>query len=160
MSSFHTTSITINTKAGTVHLTGYESNVFPKKACRFESSYLSDMLKEQGPEAVDAYLLEQFQGGMMKGGDNDYNNTLKLYGSATLENLQKLRELKTLNRGKKFSISCGIGYLVSITSRRYKTSPDISRALVFNYIQAALKAKLVNGELIEFTAVNKREVKC
>lgn len=65
MITFITKSIAINEKAGTVHLTGHYNNVFPATPSRFESTYLSDMLKEQGRQAVDKYLLEQFQGGMM-----------------------------------------------------------------------------------------------
>lgn len=149
MSSFYTTSIAINAKKGTVHLTGYDSNVFPKKAKRFESSYLSEMLQTQGREALDAYLLEQYQGGMMKGGKNEYNQTLQLYGAANMQNLLKLRQLKNDGKGVKFVISAGIGYLVNITSRRYKTSGTIERALKMDIIEATIKAKRIPDATVE-----------
>lgn len=145
MSSFHATSININTKAGTAHLTGYDSNVFPKKASRFESTYLSDMLKEKGQEAVDSYLLEQYQGGMVKGGNNDYNNTLALYTDATMENLAKLRQLKKDMRGAKFVIKTHIGYVVSMTTRRYRSSPSMDNAMKLDIITAMIKAKRITG---------------
>lgn len=149
MSSFHLTSIAINEKAGTVHLTGYDSNVFTKRANRFESSHLSEMLQTQGREAVDSYMLEQYQGGMVKGGNNDYNNTLALYGECTIENLEKLRQLKNDGKGEKYVVSCPLGYLTSITTRRYKATMRKESAAQYDVISAMIKAKRIpNAEVV------------
>lgn len=148
MSTFHATSISIDRKALTVHLSGYESNVFPKKVRRFESTYLTEMLREQGPKAVDIYLLEQFQERMMKGGNNDYNNTLQLFGQATYENLIKLRELKAANRGVKYVVWTPTGFLLNLTTRRYKATSK-ERAAQFDIITAMIKSKKVPNSHIE-----------
>jgi hypothetical protein len=144
MSSFIVTSISI--KKNKVFLTGYSSNVYPKIPQRFESSYLSDMLKTGGKEAVDLYLLEQYAGGMMRGGNNDYTNTIRLYGNATYENLLKLRAEKKKSSGKKYVIQSSDGmFFTRITRKGAFSSPFKEQAKHFSYIQAKAKAKSFSG---------------
>lgn len=142
MSTFITTGINVDVKKGKVFLSGYSSNVSPAKPSRFESTYLSEMLQTQGQEAVDAYLLEEFQGGMMRGGNNEYNQAMQLYGNATMENLVKLRQLKKESRGLKYVIQFMNGYyLKSMTTRRYFSTPIVENALQLNMVDAMIKAK-------------------
>lgn len=145
MSTFIMISININEKAGTVHLTGYSSNVYPKKASRFESEYLSEMLTKQGREALDLYMLEQYQGGMIRGGSNEYANTIALYRGATLENLKHLRELKKTMKGVKYALRFDCGYAARITASRALLTPYLSDALQMDIVTAMIKAKRFNG---------------
>lgn len=145
MSSFIVTSININKKSGKVFLSGYSSNVSPKTPSRFESTYLSDMLRDHGAEAVDLYLLEQYAGGMMRGGNNDYSNTIKVYGTASAGNLAKLRAVKQGAKGQKYYIKNWQGYVTRMTSRRAFLSPYASSAKKFSFVDAMAKASRYQG---------------
>lgn len=145
MSSFIVTSINVDTKQGKVFLSGYSSNVSPKTPSRFESSYLSDMLRDHGAGAVDSYLLEQYAGGMMRGGNNEYANTIKIYGTASLENLAKLRSVKQGAKGQKYYLKNYQGYVTRMTSRRAFLSPYSSSAKQFSFVDAMVKASRYQG---------------
>lgn len=145
MSTFICKSIGINKKQGKVFLTGHSSNVTPATPKRFESEYLSKMLVEDGVGAVEAYLLKQYQGGMMRGGKNDYAATLQIYGEANLENLAKLREVKASGAGSKYVISYGAYYLERITARKASTCVSKVQAQKLNLVDAMLAAKRFDG---------------
>lgn len=136
-------------KEGEVFITSASNNCFPISYNRFQCTYLETMLKEQNREAVDTYILEQYSGGMMQGGSNEYHQTLQFYGSATLENLQRLRALKKEKRGAKHVIKRGANYLYRVRKSGALLTSDVERAQKFSIIEATIKAKGYNGVEIE-----------
>jgi len=138
-------SIAINEKAGTVFITSACSNVSPQEYKRWQCTYLENMLQESGRDAVDAYILEQYQGGMMQDGATEYAQVVKLYSEINLENLKELRQLKKDNRGKKYIITHGQNYFSVITRSRGFLTPAREQAKKFSMVDALIKAKRFSG---------------
>lgn len=138
-------SLSINDKTGEVFITSTSNNVFPQIYRRSRNQWLEDLLKEQGREAVDLYILDAYAGSMMQGGNNEYNQTLQFYGSATLENLNKLRALKKESRGVKYVIKHGTNnYLYKVTKSGALLTSDKERAQTLSLIDATIKSKSFN----------------
>ena len=134
-------SLSINEKTGEVFITSTSNNVFPYHYARRKNQWLEDLLKEKGREAVDIYILDAYNGGMMQGGNNEYNQALQFYGSATLENLQKLRALKKETRGVKYVIKHGTNYLYRVRKSGAVLTNNVERAQKFSIIDATIKSK-------------------
>lgn len=151
MSTFIVKSISINKKTNQVFLTGYNSNEYPKTPKRFESTYLTDMLTAQGQDVLDTYLLEQYQDGMLRGGNNDYANVLALGLDMNLENLKTVRGIKSENKGQRFIVKVSNGsFYKKGTKRNYYSTYSKEHARHFDKIGAMVIAKRINGEIIQF----------
>ena len=134
-------SISINEKKSEVYITSASSNCFPQTYERYKCKYLEKMLIEQGRDAVDNYILEQYQGGMMQGGNNEYRQTMQLFNNATPEGLNQLRKLKKDTKGNQYIIQHGNTYFSKITKKRAICTRYKEEALKLNKIDAMIKAK-------------------
>lgn len=134
-------SLSINEKTGEVYMTSASNNCVPISYNRNRNTWLENLLKEKGREAVDAYILEQYDGGMMQGGNNEYTQAMKFYGKATPENLQKLRTLKKETKGAKYVIKHGANYLYKVGKSGAKLTSDLEQAQKFSIIDATIKSK-------------------
>jgi len=63
-------SIKVDEKEGKVYITGADNNVRPRTPHRWECTSLSQILVEQGREAVDLEILEAYESGDFQGGNN------------------------------------------------------------------------------------------
>jgi len=143
MSYEKTKTITINEKNGTVFITSASNNCFPITYRKWQCRYLEDMMKEHGREAVDSYILEQYNGGMMQGGVNEYNQTLQVFKYGTLDNLEKLRKMKKDSRGKKFIVATESGDMFLFNNKRLTLNKE--KAATFTQIEAIIKARRYHG---------------
>lgn len=78
MSYLCTRSVCINTKEQKVFLTGASNNVYPKTYERFECTPLSEILRNEGKEAVEIAILQDYIDGNLQGGSNKYTRALKI----------------------------------------------------------------------------------
>lgn len=85
-------SIAINEKAKTktVFITSASNNCFPITYNRYQCKFLEDILNDKGRAAVDEYILQQYQGGMMQGGNNEYTQAANIYGRYNMDALERL----------------------------------------------------------------------
>ena len=59
-----------------VFIVGASNNVYPRTPNKYESESLSKILKEEGREALDVALLENYDKGNAQGGSNKYTRAL------------------------------------------------------------------------------------
>ena len=75
--------IKVDEKAGTVTVKSACNNVFPKDFTWFTSPSLSRILKDEGREALDKVMLEEFWNGNFQGGGSLYEKSV-LYSRGNL----------------------------------------------------------------------------
>lgn len=87
--------ISIREDEGKVFITGCDNNVYPRTPRQWKCTSLSEILIEQGREAVDLEILKAYESGDFQGGANKYTKAL--------EALWTLPEYQSFNwRGEPF----------------------------------------------------------
>lgn len=99
----------ISVKKDGVYITSASSNIYPRTYYREWCPRLSDLLLEQGREALDKAILRNYWGGAFHGGSNDYRRGVALFMAEKKEG-----EYEWNNTGEKLGPD-GLGRSIEYT---------------------------------------------
>ncbi|OGP24993.1 MAG: hypothetical protein A2X99_02300 [Deltaproteobacteria bacterium GWB2_55_19] len=163
-------SIKVDEKEGKVYITGADNNVRPRTPHRWECTSLSQILVEQGREAVDLEILEAYESGDFQGGNNKWTRALVVlrrmpeyaqfnwrgepYDEITERRktpafkaiLKKALETKLPKAKFIITKSTNMGtkvYLKKLTARHVFWSPVREKAKIFRFIEDTEDVKRV-----------------
>lgn len=153
MSHLKLKNVSINVKTNKVFITGYENNVYPKIASKYESEMFSEILKNNGVEAVEREIFEAFVQGNFQGKSTFYG---KIYYLSKNDNIDEMMQLlKQIRQTKEnFIAKVGEQYVYKVTTARAFYSQYLEKAKHFNLLESLMIKKRFGSRIELHSIIN------